>query len=58
MLSLLVAALMGVCNLLLAAPLGATGLMLGYFLVYLTVGLGGGTWIFVQKRKLWHQAAL
>ena len=56
-LSLLVAALMGVCNLLLAAPLGATGLMLGYFLVYLTVGLGGGTWIFMQKRKLWHQAA-
>lgn len=54
-LSLIVAASIGLCNALLAVPLGATGLMLGYFLVYLTVGLGGGTWIFVQKRRLWHQ---
>ena len=54
-LSLTVAVLIGLSNLLLAAPLGVTGLMLGYFLVYLVVGLGGGTWIFVQKRHQWHQ---
>ncbi len=36
---------------------GATGMMLGYFLINLIVGLGGGTWIFVQKRAQWHAPA-
>ncbi len=53
-LSVAVAALIGLSNLLLARPLGATGLMLGYFLVYLTVGLGWGSWIFAAKRRAWH----
>lgn len=33
---------------------GATGMMLGYFVINLTVGLGSGTWIFIQKRAEWH----
>ena len=54
-LSILVAVLIGLSNFFLAHTLGVTGMMLGYFVVYLSVGLGGGTWIFVQKRQLWHQ---
>lgn len=53
-LSLAVAGVIGLGDFLVARPYGATGMMLNYFLVYLTVGLGGGTWIFVQKRRLWH----
>lgn len=33
---------------------GATGMMLGYFVINLTVGVGSGTWIFIQKRAQWH----
>jgi hypothetical protein len=33
---------------------GAMGMMLGYFVLNLTVGVGSGTWIFVQKRAQWH----
>ncbi len=33
---------------------GATGMMFGYFMMSLIVGLGGGTWVFVKKRALWH----
>lgn len=55
-LSLVVAALIGAGNLLVARLYGATGMMLVYFLVYLTISFGGGTWIFVQKRRLWHAA--
>lgn len=54
-LSVSVAVLIGLSNLLLARALGITGMMLGYFVIYLVVGLGGGTWIFIQKRRLWHQ---
>lgn len=32
----------------------ATGMMVGYFLINLLVGLGGGTWIFAHKRRHWH----
>lgn len=35
----------------------ATGMMAGYFLINLLVGLGGGTWIFLRKRRLWHVGA-
>lgn len=55
-LSLTVAGLIGLGDFLVARPYGATGMMLTYLVVYLTVGLGGGTWIFVQKRRLWHEA--
>lgn len=54
-LSISVAVLIGLSNFFLARAFGVTGMMLGYFAVYLVVGLGGGTWIFVQKRQLWHQ---
>ena len=33
---------------------GVTGMMLGYFVFSLIVGVGGGTWIFMQKRTQWH----
>jgi hypothetical protein len=33
---------------------GATGMMLGYFVATLVVSLGGGTWIFLRKRREWH----
>ena len=36
---------------------GVTGMMLGYLIVSTVVGLGGGTWLFVQKRALWHGPA-
>lgn len=36
--------------------LGALGMMTVYFLTSLIVGLGAGTVIFVQKRRLWHAA--
>lgn len=33
---------------------GVTGMMLGYFIFSLLIGVGGGTWIFRQKRAQWH----
>lgn len=33
---------------------GATGMMLGYFVATAVVSLGGGTWVFVHKRREWH----
>ncbi len=38
----------------LGRPYAELGMMFGYFMVSLIVGLGGGTWIFVQKRRQWH----
>ncbi|HET8775526.1 MAG TPA: hypothetical protein VFP80_17125 [Thermoanaerobaculia bacterium] len=33
---------------------GATGMMLGYFVATLVVSVGGGTWVFIRKRREWH----
>lgn len=33
---------------------GATGMMLGYFVATLVVSVGGGTWVFLRKRREWH----
>lgn len=33
---------------------GVNGMMLGYFTISLVLGLGGGTSIFVRKRRLWQ----
>ena len=55
-LSLVIGMLMVAVIYFLGRPYAALGMMLGYFLVSLTVGLGGGTWIFVQKRRQWHEA--
>jgi O-antigen/teichoic acid export membrane protein len=42
------------CALILGRLYGATGMMLGYFITTLVVSLGGGTWVFVRKRREWH----
>jgi len=52
--SLLWGVLAGGASLILGRQYGAGGMMLGYFVVSLVVGMGGGTWLFVQKRALWH----
>lgn len=54
-LSLTVGVLVSAVSLVLVKPYGSTGLMLGYFSVYLLIGLGGGTWLFAHKRREWHQ---
>ncbi len=41
-------------SLTLGRKFGATGMMLGYFVINTIVGLGSGTWIFVRKRVQWH----
>lgn len=33
---------------------GATGMLASYFVITVIVGLITGTWIFLQKRRLWH----
>ena len=40
----------------LGRPYAETGMMFGYLAVTLVMGLGGGTWIFVKKRRQWHEA--
>lgn len=42
------------CALILGRTYGATGMMLGYFITTLVISLGGGTWIFLRKRREWH----
>ena len=42
----------------LGRPYADMGMMLGYFLVLLILGLGVGTWIFLRKRRQWHQNLL
>ena len=41
-------------TLILGRAYGATGMMLGYFVATLFVSVGGGTWVFVRKRREWH----
>lgn len=53
-LSLLIGGLVGLSSYFLGKTFGATGMMVGYFVVNLVLGLGAGTWIFVQKRREWH----
>ena len=54
-LSIVSGLLIAVITLLVGKPYGATGIMMGYFLVSLVVGLGCGTWIFHVKRSTWHK---
>ena len=49
------AGMVGLCDLLLGRPFGATGMMLGYFLICL-ISLLVGTWIFIARRQQWHAA--
>lgn len=41
-------------TLILGRAYGATGMMLGYFVATLFVSVGGGTWVFLRKRREWH----
>ncbi len=52
--SLVWGALILLSSLILGRAFGATGMMLGYFIINLTVGAGAGTWIFARKRAEWH----
>jgi len=44
----------GASTLFLGRAYGAAGMMLGYFATTLLVSLGGGTWVFLRKRREWH----
>jgi len=55
-LTVLSACLIGLSTYFAGKQFGAMGMMAGYFTITLFVGLGGGTWIFIQKRRLWHKA--
>jgi len=49
--------LMALSGYFLGREFGATGLMIGYFTISAVVGLGAGTWTFINKRQLWHSTA-
>ncbi len=53
-LSIAVGLLIAVITLLVGKQYGATGMMMGYFIVSL-VSLGCGTWIFRLKKSEWHE---
>jgi hypothetical protein len=55
-LTIVVGLLVALITLVVGKSHGATGMMLGYFLVTLIVGLGWGTWIFLTNRLVWHGA--
>lgn len=40
---------------LLGSRWGATGMMAGFLTIMLLVGVGGGTYIFMEKRREWHR---
>jgi hypothetical protein len=46
----------GLSTWLLGRYAGAVGVVAGYLLLSATLGLGGGTWIFWNKRREWHRA--
>ncbi len=53
--SVLIGILVGMSSLVLGRSFGALGMMLGYCLINVIVGLGFGSAIFRHKRRLWHQ---
>jgi len=55
-LSLVSGVLVGLSTYLFGRFIGSTGMMGGYFLISLCVGLGWGSQIFNQKRRQWHSA--
>jgi hypothetical protein len=58
MLSLANGCLVGLSTYFLGRFSGVTEVMAGYFAINLVVSLGVGTWIFMQKRRLWHGEAM
>ena len=55
-LSLVSAGLVGVSALILGKPFGAVGMMLAYACIA-PLSLALATWVFVQKRRQWHEAS-
>lgn len=55
-LSVAAACVLAVSLLLVAGPFGASGMMFCYFLVC-TGSSAAATWIFINKRRLWHSAS-
>ncbi|HXI14002.1 MAG TPA: hypothetical protein VNM92_15360 [Thermoanaerobaculia bacterium] len=53
--SVVTAILMAVSTYVLGKRFGATGMTAGGFVITLAVGLGGGSWVFNQKRREWHR---
>jgi hypothetical protein len=53
--SVLSGVLTGLSTYLFGRYFGATGMAAGYLVITLVVGLGGGTWVFVSKRREWHK---
>jgi len=53
--SILIGCLVGLSTYWLGKPFGATGMMVGFFVINLVLGLGVGTWVFARKRRLWHK---
>ncbi len=54
-LTLLLGGLMTLSSYFLGRAFGALGMMIGAFVITLIVGLGGSTFLFIQKRREWHQ---
>lgn len=55
-LSIAVGLSVGLIVLIFGRQYGATGMMIGYLGVSLVISFGGGTWIFIVKRREWHSA--
>lgn len=55
LISVAIGVLVAISNYVLGRPFGSLGMMSGYFVIYVALGLGAGTWIFQTKRRLWHQ---
>ena len=52
--SLIGGILVGLSTYFLGQAYAATGMVVGFFVVNCVVGLGGGTWVFIRKRRSWH----
>ena len=57
-LTLLLGSLMTLSSYFLGRAFGALGMMVGAFAITLVVGLGGSTYVFIKKRREWHQEAV
>jgi O-antigen/teichoic acid export membrane protein len=55
-LSIVTGALTGASTLCLVWWFGVTAMLAGYFAITLLGGLGWGSFIFLRKRRLWHQS--
>lgn len=56
-LSICTGCLTGLSTYLTGKYMDVTAMMAGFFLVTLFVAYGGGTWVFGQKRRVWHHSS-